>query len=51
MCDKAVDSYIQALKSVPDWFAASNMLKKRDGVVFSNDNIVFGDLDFGFLQK
>ena len=48
MCDKTVDSYIQALKFVPDCFTASNMIQKRDGAVFSNDNIVFGDLDFWF---
>lgn len=24
------------------------MIQKRDGAVFSNDNIVFGDLDFWF---
>lgn len=48
MCDKTVDSDIQALKSIPDCFAASNMIQKRDGAVFSNDNIVFGDLDFWF---
>ena len=37
MCDKSVDSYLLALKFVPDWFVTSNVID------------VFGNLDFDFL--
>ena len=45
MCDKAVDSYLLALRFVLDWFAKSKMIDKIDNVVFSNDGIVFGNID------
>ena len=38
MCDKAVGSFLQALKFVPDWFVTSNMILKCDGAVFANDD-------------
>ena len=49
MCDNAVDSCLQALKFVPDWFVTSKVIEELDSAVFSNDYIVFGDLnsDFG----
>ena len=33
-------SYLLALKFVPDWFI-TNMIEKRDSVVFSDDYVVF----------
>ena len=42
MCNKAVDSSLQALKFVPDSFVTSKMLEKIDSTLFSNDYIVFG---------
>ena len=45
MYDKAVDSYLPALKFVPDWFVPSKIIEKLDHSVFSNDDIVFGDID------
>ena len=49
MCDKAVDSCLLALEFVPDWFVTSRMTKKVDSAVFTNDYIVFGDLDSNFV--
>ena len=45
MCDKAVDTYVQTLAFVPDWFVMSKIIDKIDNVVFSDDYIVFGDID------
>ena len=45
MCNKAVESYLLALKFVPDWFIASKMIEKLDNAVFFNDGITFGDID------
>ena len=42
MCNKAVDSSLQALKFVPDSFVRSNLIEKLDSTLFSNDYIVFG---------
>ena len=39
MCVKAVDAYLLALKFVSDWFVA-----RWKTSVFSNDDIIFGDL-------
>ena len=44
MCYKAVDSYLLALKFVPDWFVTSKMIKKFDNALFSNDYLIFGDI-------
>ena len=49
MCDKAVDNFLLALKLVPDWYVTSNIIEKLDNSVFSNDEIVFGDLDSDFV--
>ena len=46
MCDKAVDSYLLALKFVPNWVVTNRMIDKPDNDVFSNDNIIFSDIDF-----
>ena len=45
MCDKAVDTCVQTLTFVPDWFVMSKIIDKLDNVVFSDDYIVFGDID------
>ena len=45
MSDKAVDTYMLALKFVSDWFVTNKMLEKLDGAVFSTDDIVFPDID------
>ena len=39
-CYKAVDTCLQALNFVADWFATDKMPKKLDDV-FSNDDITF----------
>ena len=49
MWDKFVDSCLLALKFVPDWFVTSNRIEKFDSVVFSNDYIVFSDLNSDFV--
>ena len=45
ICDEAVDSYLLALKFVPNCFVSCKMIEKGDNAVFSNDNIVFDDID------
>ena len=49
MRDKAIDSYLLALKFVLEWFVTSIMIKKLDTAAFSDDYIVFGDLDVHFV--
>ena len=51
MCDKAVDSYLLAVKFVPDWFVLSKIIEKHDNAVFSDKNIVFGDLKSDFFLQ
>ena len=48
-CDKAVDSYLLALKFVPGWFATSKVIKKLNSAAFSNDDKVSADLDSNFF--
>ena len=48
-CDKNVNSCLLALKFVPDWSVVNEMIAKLDIVVFFNDYIIFGDLDFDFV--
>ena len=45
MYDKTVDSYLLALKFVLDGIVTSEMIEKFDNAVFSNDDIVFGDIE------
>ena len=45
MCGKAVDSYLLALKFFPNYFVTCKMIEKVDNAVFSNDDIVFDDID------
>ena len=45
MCDKTVDAFMSALKFVPDWFVTNKVIEKLDNAVFSNDDIVSGELD------
>ena len=45
MCNKAVECYLLALQLVPVWFVTSTMIEKTINTVFSNDDIVFGDID------
>ena len=49
MCDKAVDSYLLAVKFNPDWFVLSTMIEKLDSAVFSDKYVVFGDLESHFV--
>ena len=44
MCDKVVDLYLLILKFIPDWFIMCRMIEKHDNALFSNDDIVFGDI-------
>ena len=48
MWGKAADLYLLALKFVPDWVVMNNFIEKLDSAVFSDDCIVFGDLDSNF---
>ena len=48
LCDKAVDSYVLS-HFVPYWFVTNNMIEKLDIAVFSDDYIVFFDLDSAFV--
>ena len=45
MYDKTVDSYLLALKFVLDGIVTSEMIEKFDNAAFSNDGIVFGDIE------
>ena len=45
MCDKAIDFYLLTLKFVPDWFATSKIIEELHNAIFSNDDIVSGDID------
>ena len=49
MCDKAVDSYLLAVKFNPDWFVLSTMIEKLDSAVFSDKHVVFGDFESHFV--
>ena len=46
MHDKTVDACLPALKFVPNWFVKNKMLKKRNNVVFSIDDIDLDDIEF-----
>ena len=46
ICDKAVDTFLPTLKFVPSWFVLSNMIKKHNDGLFSNDDIIFIHEDF-----
>ena len=48
MDDKAFDSYL-LVKFVPDWIFTSNMIEKLESTIFSDDYIVFFDLDSDFV--
>ena len=49
MCDTAVDDLLLALKFVLYLFITSNVIEKLDDVVFSNYDIVLGDLKSDFF--
>ena len=40
-CDKSVDDFLQASKFVSGWFITSKMIKKLDGALSTNDDILF----------
>ena len=44
-CEKTIDSYLQALIFIHEWFVTSKMIEKLDNAVFSKDDKVFGDID------
>ena len=46
MHNKTVDACLLALKFVPNWFVKNKMLKKRNNVVFSIDDIDLDDIEF-----
>ena len=41
MCDKAISTFLLALKLVPDWFVTNEMLEKLVTAVIYNDDIFF----------
>ena len=48
--DKVVESYLLAIKFVPDWFIMGKKIEKLDNAVFSNEDIVFGDIDSDIVR-
>ena len=50
LCDNSVVSYLLALKFVSDWFFTNKMIEKLDNGVFSNDDIIFGDIDSDIVE-
>ena len=49
MRDKAVDDFPTTLKSVPDWFVTSKVIKNLHSALFADDNILFCDKDSGIV--
>ena len=49
MFNNVVDFCLLELKFVPAWFVTSKIIEKPDSAVFSDGNIVFGDLDSDFV--
>ena len=49
MFNNVVDFSLLELKFVPAWFVTSKIIEKPDSAVFSDGNIVFGDLDSDFV--
>ena len=45
MCNKTLDVFLRTLKFLPDWFVTSNMIKKLDDDLFSNDDMIFINKD------
>ena len=41
MCDEAVDDSLAALKSIPDWFVTSKMIKKLFTALYADENILY----------
>ena len=41
MCDKAVDLYLAALKSVPDWFVTRKMIKIMFTAFHTDESILY----------
>ena len=49
MSDKPVDAFLSTLKFASDRSVASEMIKKRDDDLFSNDNIIFVNEDSNYV--
>ena len=47
MCDEAVDDSLAALKLIPGWFIASEMIKKLYIVLYADDGLLFFGEDSG----
>ena len=47
MCNKTIDSFLQTLNFVSDWFVTNKMITKLYFTIFANDNIVCVNDDYG----
>ena len=47
---KLIDSYQLTLKFVPGWFVTNEMSEKLDNAVFSNEDVVFGNIDSNIVR-
>ena len=47
MCDKAVDDSLAILKLITDWFVTSKMIKELFTALYTDENILYFNEDFG----
>ena len=47
MCNKAVNSFLPALKFVPDWFVASKAIKELPTAFYPDENILYFNKNSG----
>ena len=47
MCGVAFRECLAALKSIPDWFVSSKMIKKLFAAFYADDNIFYFNEDYG----
>ena len=47
MCDKAVDDSLAILKLITDWFVTSKMIKELFTALYTDENILYFNKDFG----
>ena len=47
VCDNVFDDFLPALKLIPNWFVASEIIKKLHNALFEEDDTLFFDEDSG----
>ena len=50
MCDEVVDDSLAATKLIPDWFVTSKMIEKLYTALYTDENILYFDEDFGNVE-